>query len=59
MGQVQFNEETKKIRLNDEFRWGNMTYRVINIDWTEVDINETFGIIKLTAKRVGGENYDA
>ena len=59
VGQVQFNETTRQVRLNDEFEWGNITYRIINIDWTEVDINETFGLIKLTAKRVGGEVYDA
>lgn len=59
VGQIQFNDMTRQVRLNDEFVWGNYTYRVINIDWTEVDINETFGIIRLTAKRVGGEMVDA
>lgn len=56
-GQIQFNEETKNIRINDEFEHGGFTYRIINYEWTQVDYDQTYGIIKFNAKRVAGGMY--
>lgn len=54
-GTVQFNEQTKQMRINDEFDWGPFRYRVINIVYTEVTIDGTKGILGFNARRVGGE----
>ena len=42
-GQVQFNSATRRMRINDEFEYGGFTYRIINIDWTEVNYEQTAG----------------
>lgn len=52
--QVQFNEKTKLIEVNNEFIHGGFTYRIIDINWTEVDYNCTHGIINFHCKRVAG-----
>lgn len=53
-GQIQFNEQTKKITINDEFEYGGFTYRLINVDWSEVNYDNTAGIINFNCKRVAG-----
>lgn len=53
---LQWNEYTKEIRVGDTFEWANSTYRVINLNYAEVDINRTYGVITLNARRVAGED---
>lgn len=53
---LQWNEYTKEVRVGDIFEWANSTYRVINLNYAEVDINRTFGVITLNARRVAGED---
>lgn len=53
---LQWNDYTKEIRIDDTFEWCNSTYRVINLNYSEVDINHTFGVITLNARRIAGEN---
>lgn len=53
-GQIQVNEQTKKIRINDEYDYGGFRYRIINISWPEVSIDGTYGILNFNAKRVAG-----
>lgn len=53
---IQWNEKTKDVRINDKFEWCHYTYRVVNLSYAEVDINQTHGVITLTAKRVAGED---
>lgn len=57
-GQIQVNELTKTIRINDEYDYGGFRYRIINISWPEVSIDGTYGIINFNAKRVAGK-YEA
>ena len=57
-GQIQVNEQTKKIRINDEYDYGGFRYRIINISWPEVSIDGTYGILNFNAKRVAGR-YEA
>ena len=57
-GQIQFNEQTKRITVNDEFEYGGFTYRLINVDWSEVNYDNTAGIINFNCKRVAGGMYD-
>lgn len=53
-GQIQFNEKTKLMRINDEFEFGGFTYRIINVDWTETNYEQTAGLINFNCKRVAG-----
>ena len=53
---MQQNEQTKEVRIGDEFEWCHSTYRVINLNHSEVDIDHTFGVITLNARRVAGED---
>ena len=53
-GQIQVNDLTKTIRINDEYEYGGFRYRIINISWPEVSIDGTYGIINFNAKRVAG-----
>ena len=50
----QWNQATRKIRLDDEFVLGDFTYRVVNISLAEVQIDKDFGILTINAKRVAG-----
>lgn len=53
-GQIQYNRATATMAINDEFEYGGFTYRIINIDWTEVSYNREYGIINFNCKRVAG-----
>ena len=50
----QWNQTTRKIRLDDEFILGDFTYRIMNISLAEVQIDRDYGILTLNAKRVAG-----
>ena len=52
--QVQYNRQTKNIRIDDTFEMDNYTYRIINIAFAEVHINNDYGILDLNCKRVAG-----
>lgn len=54
----QWNQTTRKIRLDDEFVLGDFTYRVMNISLAEVQIDRDYGILTLNAKRVAGGSVD-
>ena len=56
-GQIQFNTATRQMTINDEFEFGGFTYRIINIEWTEVNYDQTAGIINFNCKRVAGGMY--
>lgn len=43
-GQVQLNDKTRKLKINDEFTYGDLRYRIINIDWSETNIDQTRGL---------------
>lgn len=51
---LQWNSQTKNIRINDEFTLGAYTYRIINVSIAEVQIDGEYGILTLNAKRVAG-----
>lgn len=44
-GQVQLNEKTRDIRVGDEFTYGMVRYRIINVDWSETSPDQTRGIL--------------
>lgn len=52
--QVQYNQKTKNLRIDDTFEMDNYTYRIINIAFAEVHIDNDYGILDLNCKRVAG-----
>lgn len=50
----QWNQATRKIRLDDQFVIGDFTYRVMNISLAEVQIDKDYGVLTINAKRVAG-----
>ena len=50
----QWNDATRKIRLDDRFVLGDFTYKVINISLAEVMVDKDHGILTINAKRVAG-----
>ena len=51
---VQYNEQTKKIKIGHFFDWQNATYEIVDVNYVGVNINSTYGTIKLQAKRAAG-----
>ena len=51
---VQFNNKTKNLKINDEFDWGEETYRIIDINRIGLDITEQYGTLKLQIKKKEG-----
>ncbi len=51
---MQWNDQTKNIRIDDEFIIGPFTYRVVNLAMTEVFLDRSYGILSINAKRVAG-----
>lgn len=51
---VQWNSETQKIRIDDTFKIGLFTYRVVDIVTSEIHIDKKHGVLQLFGKRVAG-----
>ena len=51
---VQYNDITKNIRADDEFDWGNETYRIVDVNRVGVHIDGEFGTLKLQARKAEG-----
>lgn len=51
---VQYNEQTKEIKIGDKFDWGGNTHEIVDIDGVGVDINGEYGTLKFQAKRAAG-----
>ena len=51
---VQYNNQTKKIKIGHFFDWQDATYEIVDVNFVGVDINSTFGTLKLQAKRAAG-----
>ena len=50
----QYNNQTKNMRVDDMFDWGTDTYRIVDIDRVGLDITETYGTLKVQAKKAEG-----
>lgn len=59
MVQAQWNPSTMNIKINDEFIWGNYTYRVVDVNFSEVDIDMQYGLVNLTGRKVAGSELNA
>jgi len=51
---VQYNDQTKNIRIDDTFVWGNETYKIIDVNRVGIHIDETHGTLVLQAKKASG-----
>jgi len=51
---VQYNEQTKNIRIDDTFVWGNEVYKIVDVNRVGVHIDETHGVLFLQAKKASG-----
>ena len=51
---VQFNEQTKNIKIGHYFDWGNNTYEIVDVNAVGLDLNQEYGTLKLQAKRANG-----
>lgn len=52
---MQFNPRTAALRIGDKFVVAGTTYIIIHRIDREVDIDRTYGIIGLTARKAAGE----
>ena len=53
---VQYNAKTKDIRIDDLFRVEQYEYRIMDVQYSELDYDREFGLLYLQAKRnAGGE----
>ena len=51
---VQYNEETKNIKIGQFFDWESETYEIVDVNRVGMDINGEYGTLKLQAKRAAG-----
>ena len=51
---VQYNEQTKNIKIGHFFDWGNNTYEIVDVNAVGLDIHQRYGTLKLQAKRASG-----
>jgi len=51
---AQYNDWTRKIVIGDKYVWANEQYEIVDINHVGVDINDSFGTLKLHAKKAAG-----
>lgn len=51
---IQYNSQTKNIRVDDVFEWGNEQYVVADVNFVGVNMTGESGIIQLQAKKKAG-----
>lgn len=51
---IQYNPCTAELKIDDEFKWGNEWYQIVDINRIGVDIEETNGTLVLQAKKKSG-----
>ena len=51
---VQYNNQSKNIRIGDRFLWGNEYYEIVDVNRIGLSLDGTFGCITLQAKKAAG-----
>lgn len=51
---VQYNNQTKNIKIGQYFDWGGNTYEIVDVNAVGLDLNQQYGTLKLQAKRAAG-----
>ena len=55
---VQYNEQTKNIKIGQYFDWGGNTYEIVDVNAVGLDLHQRYGTLKLQAKRAAGGLHD-
>lgn len=55
---VQYNEQTKNLRVDDTFIWRDFHYTIVDIDYSGLNIDGTAGTLCLQAKKKAGGAID-
>jgi len=50
--QTQFKDTTKNITIGDNYYWFSSKYRVISVDYSQVNLDFTSGLISFTGEKV-------
>lgn len=58
MFQIQWNSGTSQLRISDEFYWFVDRYRIINLDYSGINIGGEHGILKAHARKVVGGSVE-
>ncbi len=56
--QMQYNDRTKNLRINDKFTLMHSTYHIVHLMESEVDIDKVYGLINLVARKSAGEDRE-
>lgn len=56
MIQIQWNSATKQLRVADEFDWFVDRYRIINLDYSGIDVDQKHGVLKIHARKIAGSS---
>ena len=51
---VQYNDQTKNIKIGHFFDWGENTYEIVDVNASGLDLHQHYGTLKLQAKRASG-----
>lgn len=51
---IQYNEQTKNIKIGQFFDWGGNTYEIVDVNAVGLDLHQRYGTLKLQAKRAAG-----
>jgi len=54
---VQYNDETKNLKVDDEFTWEQDEYIIIDVGYVGVRLRKDGGVITLQAKKKAGGDY--
>lgn len=55
----QLNTRTAQLRIGDKYLWGPDEYEIIDISRVGLDVDETYGTLKIQSKKTaGGIDYD-
>lgn len=51
---VQYNEQTKNLKIGQFFEWGNNTYEIVDVNAVGLDMHQEYGTLKVQARRAAG-----
>lgn len=55
---AQYNDQTKNLKIGDEFIWGNEWFTIVDIDWSGVDKTAAHGTLRIVSRKKAGGQLD-
>lgn len=55
---VQYNEQTKVLKQDDTFIWGNDVYLIVDVNYVGVSFGKQSGVLKIQARKKPGGDLD-